>query len=126
MAIHRPKLKGIYYNSADMPVFLEGHQVGGHDYVYVEGHLRIPGHFVEVADPRDDPDAPETFRIAYRRMMEAGESKSAGKETHANTNSRQHNVVPMDDESPKSSKSTKPRTSRKGKRESAPEGESSQ
>lgn len=123
MASNQPYVKGIYYNSADAPVFLEGRQIGGHDYVYLEGHLRVPGHFVAVPDPKDDPDAPETFRVAYGRMMEAGESKSTVKETHANTSNRRSNVVPMDDESPKPTKS---RTARKGKRESAPEGESSQ
>lgn len=62
---------GIYFNSADSPVFLEGEHIGGHDYVYLKGDFRIPGHFVRITDPVEDSEAPETYRRAYAQMAEA-------------------------------------------------------
>lgn len=117
------RVEGIYYNTADMPVFLEDRHIGGHDYVYLEGYLRIPGHFVEIQDPQNDPDAPESFRIAYARMLEQGEAQKT--ETHANTSTRKHNIVPVSEEE-EIPKPIKPRAPRKGKRESATEESSSQ
>lgn len=87
---------GIYFNTSPDPVFLEGLTVGGHDYVYVEGFLRLPGHFLLIKDPKEDPTAPETFRIAYQKMMEKGDA--AKQETHANSN-RRVNVIDVAEES---------------------------
>ena len=137
MAPAPTRIEGIYYNSADMPVFLEDRHVGGHDYVYLEGFLRIPGHFVEVKDPAEDPNAPESFRIAYEQMLEKGRAEK--RETHKNTTSRKHNVIPMDQEVPDAGPEPEPedeaedepkparkRTARKGSRESTTKDDSSQ
>lgn len=103
-------VEGIYFNSSDTPVFLEGQSIGGHDYVYLEGYLRVPGYFVKVNDPKDDPDAPETFKVAYARMMEKGQGEK--KPTRLNSPNRRSNVIPVEEkeeESEESTKETKPK-----------------
>lgn len=103
-------VEGIYFNSSDTPVFLEGQSIGGHDYVYLEGYLRVPGYFVKVNDPEDDPDAPETFKVAYARMMEKGQDEK--KPTRLNSPNRRSNVIPVEEkeeESEESTKETKPK-----------------
>lgn len=107
-------VEGIYFNSSDTPVFLEGQSIGGHDYVYLEGYLRVPGYFVKVNDPEDDPDAPETFRVAYARMMEKGQGEK--KPTRLNSPNRRSNVIPVEEEkeeeSEESTKETKPKSTK--------------
>ena len=103
-------VEGIYFNSSDTPVFLEGQSIGGHDYVYLEGYLRVPGYFVKVNDPEDDPDAPETFKVAYARMMEKGQDEK--KPTRLNSPNRRSNVIPVEEkeeETEESTKETKPK-----------------
>lgn len=91
-------VEGIYYNTSATPVFLEGMAIGGHEYVFIEGYLRVPGHFIEVTDPKDDPDAPETFRVAYERMMAKGQAEK--RPTHYNSVNERSNVVPVEQEDP--------------------------
>lgn len=106
-------VEGIYFNSSDTPVFLEGQSIGGHDYVYLEGYLRVPGYFVKVNDPEDDPDAPETFKVAYARMMEKGQDEK--KPTRLNSPNRRSNVIPVEEkeeESEEPTKETKPKSTK--------------
>lgn len=121
----RSHVEGIYFNSADSPIFLEGKQIGGHDYVYLEGYFRVPGNLVIVQDPKDDPDAPETFRIAYERMMEKGRREK--RPTRVNSPKDKANVIPVDDkdEDPKP-KPTKPSRTRKGGSDTPSSDEASQ
>ena len=121
----RSHVEGIYFNSADSPIFLEGKQIGGHDYVYLEGYFRVPGNLVLVQDPKDDPDAPETFRIAYERMMEKGRQER--RPTRVNSPKDKANVIPVDDkeEDPKP-KPTKPSRTRKGGSDTSSNDEASQ
>lgn len=91
----RGRVEGIYFNTADNPVILEGRSIGGHDYVYLEGYFRIPGYFVEIRDPKSDPDAPETFRVAYARMMEKGRREK--KPTRLNSPKDRSNVIPVEE-----------------------------
>lgn len=124
------RVEGIYFNSADTPAFLEGRAIGGHDYVYLEGFLRIPGHFVRVEDPKDNPDAPETFRVAYGKLMEKGQS--AKQETHQAAPGRRANVVTNEEPEEEEEAEQKPapkkpsRSARKGKSETTSADESSQ
>lgn len=119
------RTSGIYYNSSAEPVFLEGRLIGGHEYVFVEGFLRLPGHFVAVQDPQDDPNAPETFRQAYSAMQE--KAAQSEKETHQATNNSRSNVVPLEDEkdaeeAPSTPQRASRASSRKGKRETSSDG----
>lgn len=130
MSDQKTRVEGIYYNSADTPVFLEGKSIGGHDYVFLEGYLRIPGHFVHVEDPYEDPDAPETFRVAYSKLMEKGKSQKT--QTHSSSSNQRSNVIPATEvETEKDEEEIKPatkpvRASRRGKRETASDDKASQ
>lgn len=121
----RPHVEGIYFNSADSPIFLEGRHIGGHDYVYLEGYFRVPGNLVLVQDPKDDPNAPETFHVAYERMMEKGRREK--RPTRINSQRDKSNVIPVDDkEEDTKPKPTKPARSRKGGSDTTSSDEASQ
>lgn len=105
------RVDGIYFNTSPDPAFVDDVLIGGHDYVYVEGYIRIPGQFVMVDDPKGDDDVSETFRKAYEKMREVGESHA--EELHANSANSSSNVVPVPNEVKGDTKATK------SKRESA-------
>lgn len=124
----RPHVEGIYFNSADSPIFLEGRHIGGHDYVYLEGYFRVPGNLVLVKDPKDDPNAPETFRVAYERMMEKGRREK--RPTRINSQRDKSNVIPVSEEEEKEEdpkpKTTKTNRTRKGGSDTTSSDEASQ
>lgn len=105
------KKSGIYYNTSPEPVFYEGTLIGGHEHVFIDSYTRLPGHFVKIDDPQDDPNAPEQYKRAYAALTAKAEEEA--KETSANSPSRRTSVVMSD-------KEEKPaRTARKGKRDSS-------
>ena len=123
----RSHVEGIYFNSADSPIFLEGKHIGGHDYVYLEGYFRVPGNLVLVKDPKDDPNAPETFHVAYERMMEKGRREK--RPTRINSRQDKSNVIPVSEEEGKEDPKPKPAKSaraRKGVRDTTSNDEASQ
>ena len=107
MSDQNSRAGGIYFNSADSPVFLDGITIGGHEYVYLEGQIRVPGHFVPVKDPKDNPDAPETFRAAYGRMMEKAAKER--RPTRQNSAREKANIVPMEEKESAPEPSPKPK-----------------
>lgn len=106
------KKTGIYYNTSPEPVFYEGTLVGGHEHVFIDSYTRLPGHFVKIDDPKDDPDAPEQYKLAYAALVAKAEEEA--QETHSNSPSRRTSVVTSDEEEEKPA-----RTTRKGKRDSS-------
>ena len=116
------KIEGVYFNTSPDPVFLESTLVGGHEFVYIDGYVRLPGNFIKIDDPQDDPNAPESFQIAYAKLTEKAENDR--KKTHANSANSKVNIV-TDDSDDKAEKKTT-RSSRRGKRDSSADNEDDQ
>lgn len=117
------RVEGIYYNTSPEPVFFEGSLVGGHEHVYIDGYVRIPGHFVLMDDPQADDNAPEPYKRAYEALKRKADERE-GDSVHANSNDRKVDVIVEDtpEEAPEDvdAPALKPtRTSRRGKRDSS-------
>ena len=93
MASETTRETGIYYNSSPSPVFMDGKLVGGHEYVFIDGYVRIPGHLVRMEDPRDDDNAPESLRRAFAAM----ERLRGTQEVHANSSKASAHIVALED-----------------------------
>lgn len=112
------RVTGLHFNSAPHPVFLEGRQVGGHEYVWIDGFIRVPGHFILINDPSEREDAPESFRKAYAEMVAAGKAQS--KDVHENSTTEKANIIiepEVQEEAPKEEEKPKTKRSRKSKRD---------
>jgi hypothetical protein len=129
-------VNGLFYNSSPNPTYLEDTLVGGHEWVYAEGILRIPGQFVLMDDPEERENPSEDYRRAYEQFMEAGRARSKAHHPSSRVKStvvavestEEENEAPADaepsEESEENTENVVPinatrrsRTSKKGKRE---------
>lgn len=109
------RVDGVYYNTSPDPVFVEDALIGGHEYTYIEGYIRIPGQFIAIDDPREDDDAPSSFKRAYAKMLKTADENA--KEVHANSANSKSNVIPVEQPIEEARKPSR-KTSTKSPRES--------
>lgn len=110
------RVDGLYFNTSPEPAYVNDVLIGGHEWVFIEGYIRVPGQFVRSDDPTDNEDAPESYVREYKKMMDFAEESR--KEVHANSANNTSNVVPI--EQPEAVESvTTSRTSRKPKGDKA-------